>query len=377
MVVEEEIFKDNNMAESKRPEKVVKLSEAELLKEQINKEKREHFTRVMIAYHTGEDYPGPGIAEELTYRFFRLSVPLVFLFSNIYIYYFVYHFSFNENFLLIFFFFTFFALVYHYVYFSILNGLDSLSLELYIQFHRLLTIAKQQLLVLKSNLRNFLVMGDGLFITYYQFIHTYLLTVSTLKFISDSFFLSFIDKIFLEMHMYQVRTSKRFSKLEMDRLHIRCFGDGSEEPVEEKPEPKGFFSRLFQSRSFSGPTYRSTLKWRMRGVVIIPRPPQPPRRPRHFTDNYVAPDWHYKGKGWYIKPRPLRERKYLAYSRMPKGVRRKFNNIRQMRKEALERMERSRKAWERVQPYHKAYKIMIHLFIKIRRLFRFLFRRLT
>lgn len=368
----EEIFKDNDTTESTKPEKVVKLSEAELLKKQIDEEKREHFKRVMIAYHTGQDYPGPGIIETLTDRFFRFLVPLVFLFSNVYIYYFVYHFSFNENFLLIFFFFSFFALVYHYVYFSILSSLDSLSLELYIQFYRLLTVAKQQLLILKSKLHDFTVIGDGLFVTYYHFIHTYLLTVSTLKFVSDSFFSSFASRLLLETYMRYVRTSERLAKLEMERFHIACFSDDSDERLEKKVKPRGFFSRLFwfRSRSFSGPNYRSTLKWRMRGVVIIPRPPQPPRRPQHFTDNYVAPNWHYKGQGWYIKPRPLRERKYLAYSRMPKGVRRKFANIRQMRKEALERMERSRKAWERVQLYHKAFKIMIHTFIFVRRLVR-------
>ena len=383
MVVDEDLKDNTNTI---KPERVVKLSKAELLQKQIDEQNREHLKRVMIAYFTGEDYPGPGITEILTDRFFRFLVPLVFLFSNIYIYYFVYHFSFNENFLLIFFFFVFFGLVYHYIYFSILSGLDSLSLELYIQFYRLLSLAKKQLLILRSNLQNFLSISEGLFITYYRFVQTYLATFNTLKFVSDSFFSSFVAQLLLELHVYQGQTIKRVLKGEVSKYlmdvcnteeeldKIRLFISENYLRLNDYKNKKKLINKRLLDPTV-GVIRKEILRWRARGVVIIPRPPETPRRPQHILDSYVAPNWHCKERGWYVRPMPIKERKYLAYSRMPKGVRRKFNNIRRMRKEALERMERSRKGWERAQPYHKAYKIMIHTFIIVRRVLRFIFRR--
>jgi hypothetical protein len=167
---------------------------------------QQEYMRIMLDFLTGK---GPSELELFITLLAKLVVTLPIIFINIYIYYFVYHFSFNENFLLIFFFFGFFCIIYNYIYFNILNSLDSLSLELYIQFYRLIKVAKTQLIELRNRLEDFKFMNRGLFLTYRNFVYLHVSTINTLESLSQFFYSSLINSLLEKLNDYQFQATKR------------------------------------------------------------------------------------------------------------------------------------------------------------------------
>ena len=171
------------------------------------------YRRMMIDFLTGN---GPNVFNIFLEASIKAIVLFSILFLNIYLYYFIYNFSFNENFLLVFFFFGFFAVVYNYAYFNILSGLDSLSLELYIQFYRLITIAKSQLLNLKLSLKEFSTINRGLFLTYRNFVCVYLETINTLESLSESFYLAMLNSLIRRLNELQFDFVKEHIKSNLE-----------------------------------------------------------------------------------------------------------------------------------------------------------------